>query len=115
MAGLIISERQVGEVTILNLSGDITFGEGNVALRNAIRRLIGEGKRKILLNLGSVFYVDSSGIGELVSGFIAVTRADGQLKLSNLSRRIRELLAITNLLTVFDVLETEDAALDNFN
>jgi anti-sigma B factor antagonist len=115
MAGLIISERQVGEVTILNLSGDITFGDGNIALRNAIRRAISVGKKKILLNLERVFYVDSSGIGELVSGFIAVTRVDGQLKLSNLSQRIRELLAITNLLIVFDVLETEDAALDNFN
>jgi len=115
MAGLIISERQVGEVTILDLSGDITFGEGNIALRNAIRRVISVGKKKILLNLGSVFYVDSSGIGELVSGFIAVTRVDGELKLSNLSQRIRDLLAITHLLIVFDVFDTEVDALDNFN
>lgn len=115
MAELNIAERQAGDVTILDLDGKITIGEGSVALRNAIRRLLGEGKNKILLNLGSVGYIDSSGIGELVSSFTAVNKESGQLKLLNLTQKIQDLLAITKLLTVFDVFEDEGEALGSYN
>ena len=115
MAELNITERQAGDVTILDLSGKVTIGEGSVALRSAIRRLLGEGKSKILLNLGSVNYVDSSGIGELVSSFTAVNKEGGTLKLLNLTQKIQDLLAITKLLTVFDVFEKEDEALSSYN
>ena len=115
MDELNITERQAGDVTILDLNGKVTIGEGSVALRGAIRRLLGEGKSKILLNLGSVGYVDSSGIGELVSSFTAVNKEGGTLKLLNLTQKIQDLLAITKLLTVFDVFEKEDEALSSYN
>ncbi|MER3429246.1 MAG: anti-sigma factor antagonist [Pyrinomonas sp.] len=115
MAELNIKERQAGDVTILDLSGKITIGEGSVALRSAIRRLLSEGKKKILLNLGGVSYVDSSGIGELVSSYTAVNKEGGQLKLLNLTQKIQDLLAITKLLTVFDVYEDEATALESFS
>lgn len=115
MADINISERQAGDVTILDLEGKVTIGEGSVALRNAIRRLLGEGKNKILLNLGGVGYIDSSGIGELVSSFTAVNKEDGTLKLLNLTQKIQDLLAITKLLTVFDVFDSEADALASFN
>jgi anti-sigma B factor antagonist len=115
MADITISERQAGDVTILDLDGKVTIGEGSVALRNAIRRLLGEGKSKILLNLAGVGYVDSSGIGELVSSFTAVNKEGGTLKLLNLTQKIQDLLAITKLLTVFDVFEDEGSALSSYN
>jgi anti-sigma B factor antagonist len=115
MAELNITERQSGDITILDLSGKVTIGEGSVALRNTIRRLLGEGKKKILLNLGQVGYVDSSGIGELVSSFSAVNRESGSLKLLNLTQKIQDLLAITKLLTVFDVYDSESEAVSNFS
>ena len=115
MAELNISERQAGDVTVLDLSGKITIGEGSVSLRSAIRRLIEEGKKKILLNLAQVSYVDSSGIGELVSSYTTIGRENGQLKLLNLTQKIQDLLAITKLLTVFDVYEDEQTALNSFN
>ena len=115
MSDINISERQAGDVTILDLEGKVTIGEGSVALRSAIRRLLGEGKNKILLNLGSVGYIDSSGIGELVSSFTAVNKEGGSLKLLNLTQKIQDLLAITKLLTVFDVFENEGESLSSFN
>jgi anti-sigma B factor antagonist len=115
MADLNISERQAGDVTVLDLDGKVTIGEGSVALRNAIRRLLGEGKNKILLNLGGVGYVDSSGIGELVSSFTAVKKEGGSLKLLNLTQKLQDLLAITKLLTVFDTFDDEASALSSFN
>ncbi len=114
MAELNISERQAGDVTILDMNGKVTIGEGSVALRTTIRRLLGEGKKNILLNLGSVGYIDSSGIGELVSSFTAVNKEGGSLKLLNLTEKIQDLLAITKLLTVFDVFEDEGAALGSY-
>jgi anti-sigma B factor antagonist len=114
MAELNISERQAGDVTILDLNGKVTIGEGSVALRTIIRRLLGEGKKNILLNLGGVGYVDSSGIGELVSSFTAVQKEGGSLKMLNLTQKIQDLLAITKLLTVFDVYENEGDALAGF-
>lgn len=111
MARLIIYERQIHDVTIFDLSGDITFGEGNFALRNAIRRALSEGKKDFVLNFSDVCYVDSSGIGELISGLIAVDREGGRLRLTNLTQRVSELLTICKLLTVFEVCESEaDAA-----
>ena len=115
MSDITISERQAGDVTIVDLSGKVTIGEGSVALRTAIRRLLGEGKSKILLNLGGVGYIDSSGIGELVSSFTAVNKEGGTLKLLNLTQKIQDLLAITKLLTVFDVFEDEAEALSSYN
>jgi anti-sigma B factor antagonist len=114
MAELNITERQAGDITILDMNGKVTIGEGSVALRTAIRRLLGEGKKKILLNLGSVGYVDSSGIGELVSSFTAVNKENGSLKLLNLTQKIQDLLAITKLLTVFDVFDSEADALSSY-
>ena len=114
MAELNISERQAGDVTVLDLSGKITIGEGSVSLRSAIRRLIEEGKKKILLNLAQVGYVDSSGIGELVSSYTTIGRENGQLKLLNLTQKIQDLLTITKLLTVFDTYDDEQTALNSF-
>ena len=114
MAELNINERQAGDVTVLDMSGKITIGEGSVALRTAIRRLLEEGKKRILLNLAGVSYIDSSGIGELVASFTAITNAAGQLKLLNLTQKLQDLLAITKLLTVFDVYESEAEALNSF-
>jgi anti-sigma B factor antagonist len=114
MAELNISERQAGDITVLDMSGRVTIGEGSVALRTAIRRLLEEGKKKILLNMGGVGYIDSSGIGELVSSFTAINKDGGQLKMLNLTQKLRDLLAITKLLTVFDVYESEPEALNSY-
>ena len=108
------STRQVDGVTIVDLSGRITLGEGSVILRDTVRELIGKGNKKILLNLGDVNYIDSSGIGELVSGFTTVTNSGGQLKLLNLNKRVKDLLQITKLYTVFDVHEDEAGAIRSF-
>jgi anti-sigma B factor antagonist len=114
MADLDVKERQAGDVTILDMSGEVRIGQGSIALRDVIRKLTGEGKTKLLLNLGGVNYVDSSGIGELIANYTTVTRLGGQLKLLNLTERIQNLLVITKLLTVFDVYEDEETALKSF-
>jgi anti-sigma B factor antagonist len=114
MAELDLKERQAGDVTILDLQGAVRMGEGSIALRNAIRQLIEGGKTKILLNLGSVNYMDSSGIGELIANYTTITRGGGQLKLLNLTDKIQNLLVITKLLTVFDAYEGEAEALNSF-
>lgn len=115
MAELNIAERQAGDVTVLDMNGKITIGEGSVALRTAIRRLLEEGKKRILLNLAGVGYIDSSGIGELVSSYTAIGKEEGgQLKLLNLTQKLQDLLTITKLLTVFDVYESEAEALNSF-
>ena len=114
MAQLTVKERQVGEVTILDLSGKITIGEGSVTLRETVRRLLDEGKKKILLNLGDVSYVDSSGIGELVSSYTTTNNNGGQLKLLNLTKKIQDLLMITKLLTVFETFDSEEEAVQSF-
>ena len=108
------STRLVDGVAIVDCSGRITLGEGSVILRDAVRDLLSKGQKKILLNLGDVSYIDSSGIGELVSGFTTVTNSGGQLKLLNLTKRVRDLLQITKLYTVFDVHEDEAAAIRSF-
>jgi len=110
-----ISERTAGDITILDLSGKITIGEGSVQLREKVRQLLNDGKKKILLNLGDVSYVDSSGIGELVSSYTTTRNQGGQLKLLNLTKKIQDLLSITKLLTVFETFEVERAALDSYS
>ena len=114
MAELNIRERQAGDVTVLDMDGRITIGEGSIALRSAIRRLLEEGKKKILLNLAGVGYIDSSGIGELVSSYITINKAEGQLKLLSLTQKLQDLLTITKLLTVFDVYDNEGEALASY-
>jgi len=114
MAELEVNERQAGDVTILDMSGAVRIGEGSIALRDAIRGLADSGKKKILLNLAGVNYVDSSGIGELIANYTTVSRQGGQLKLLNLTDRIQNLLVITKLLTVFDAYEDEGEALKSF-
>ena len=109
-----IETRTVGEVHILDCSGKITLGEGTMAIRNTVREVLKGGGKKIILNLGEVNYIDSSGIGELVSTFTTVTNAGGQLKLLNLTKKIQELLAITKLLTVFSVYQVEQEAVASF-
>jgi anti-sigma B factor antagonist len=108
------SNRQLDGVTVVDMSGRITLGEGSVILRDTIRDLIGKGQKKILLNLGDVTYIDSSGIGELVSAFTAVRREGGELKLLNLTKKVHDLLQITKLYTVFDIKDDETAAIKSF-
>ena len=110
-----ISTRQVDGVTILDLSGRITLGEGSVQLRNAVRELLGKGSKDILLNLADVNYIDSSGIGELVSAFTATRNQGGELKLLKLTKKVHDLLQITKLYTVFDVQDDEAQAIASFN
>ena len=114
MAELEVKERQAGDVTILDMKGAVRIGEGSIELRDAIRRLAGEGKKKVLLNLAGVNYVDSSGIGELIANYTTISRQGGQLKLLNLTDRIQNLLVITKLLTVFDAYDNEAEALKSF-
>ena len=109
-----IETRAVGDVKILDCSGRITLGEGTMVVRNAVRELLQANEKKIILNLADVNYIDSSGIGELVSTYTTVTNNEGQLKLVGLTKKIEALLAITKLLTVFQVYEEEQAALDSF-
>ena len=108
------STRQVDGITIVDLSGRITLGEGSVVLRDTVRDLLSKGQKKILLNLGDVNYIDSSGIGELVSGFTTVTNSGGSLKLLNLNKRVKDLLQITKLYTVFDIKDDEASAVAAF-
>ena len=108
------SNRRVDGVTILDLSGRITLGEGSVVLRDQIRELLGKNEKKILLNLGDVTYIDSSGIGELVSAFTTVRNQGGELKLLNLTKKVHDLLQITKLYTVFDVKDDEASAIKAF-
>lgn len=109
-----IDTRTSNGVTILDIHGKITIGEGSAEIRNKVRDLLQSGRKQILLNLGDVSYVDSSGIGELVSSYTTVTNQGGDLKLLNLTRKLRELLAITKLLTVFDSFEDEKEAIESF-
>src|SRR5216117_1471153 len=102
-----LTTRQVGDVTVIDVAGRITLGEGSSALRDALRELVKENHKNILLNLREVTYIDSSGIGELVSGFTTITNQGGRLKLLSLTHRVKDLLQITKLYTVFDVHEDE--------
>jgi len=114
MAELEVNERQAGDVTILDMTGSVRMGEGAISLRNSIRGLVENGKKKILLNLRGVKNIDSSGIGELIANYTTVSRDGGQLKLLNLTDKIQNLLVITKLLTVFDSFDNEAEALNSF-
>ena len=109
-----LSVRKVGDVTVIDAVGRITLGEGASSFRDTIRDLVSKGDKKIVLNLGDVSYIDSSGIGELVSAFTTVTNQGGQLKLLNLTKRIQDLLQITKLYTVFEVYDDETKAVQSF-
>ena len=109
-----LSSRQVGDVTVVDAAGRITLGEGATTFRDTIRDLATKGNKKLLVNLSEVSYIDSSGIGEMVSGFTTVTNHGGQLKLLGLSKRVRDLLQITKLYTVFEVFDDEASAVRSF-
>jgi anti-sigma B factor antagonist len=109
-----VNTRQVDGITVLDLSGRITLGEGSVTLRDAIRDLINKGQKSILLNLGDVSYLDSSGLGELVTAYTSVKNSGGELKLLNLTKKVHDLLQITKLYTVFDVKDDEASAISSF-
>ena len=105
-----INTRTVGDVKVLDCNGKITIGDGTMVVRKAVNQLLEGGAKKIVLNLGDVDYIDSSGIGELVSTFVSVSNHGGELRLLNLTKKIQGLLAITKLLTVFKVFDNEQAA-----
>ena len=109
-----IDERKVGEVTILDLKGKLTLGDGDELMRNKINGLMQVGAKKVILNLGEVPYIDSAGLGEVVRSYTTVKKHEGMLKLLNLTKRIQDLLAITKLLTVFDTYENEADAVTSF-
>ena len=109
-----LTTRQVGDVTVIDAAGRITLGEGASTFRDTIRDLASKGNKKLLLNLSDVSYIDSSGIGELVSGFTTVTNHGGVLKLLGLSKRVKDLLQITKLYTVFEVFDDEATAIRSF-
>ncbi|MFZ3201790.1 MAG: STAS domain-containing protein [Candidatus Acidiferrales bacterium] len=106
--------REIADVAVVDFSGQITLGEGSAKLRTMIREIVAMGHRKILLNLSDVDYIDSAGIGELVSACTAVRNVHGELKLMNLSRRLRDIISITRLYTIFDVQADEETALRSF-
>jgi anti-sigma B factor antagonist len=108
------THRDAGNITVVDLSGRIVLGDGSALLRKTIRGLLEDQRKKILLNLADVDYIDSSGIGELVSGFTAVKNQSGDLKLLHLTKKVRDLLQITKLFTVFDVYTDEGTALKSF-
>jgi anti-sigma B factor antagonist len=110
-----LNARQVGEVAVIDVAGRITLGEGSSVLRDTIRETVAKNQKKILLNLQDVSYIDSSGIGELVSGYTTVTNQGGKLKLLHLNKRVEGLLQITKLLTIFDVHEDEASAIRSFS
>ena len=109
-----IDERVVGDVTILDLKGKMTLGEGDELLKDRINSLVGQGKKKLLLNLEGVPYIDSAGLGEVGRTYTTVSRQGGKLKLLNLTKRIQDLLSITKLLTVFETYDSEEEAVKSF-
>ena len=110
-----IKERVVEGVSVLDISGKIVLGEGDIQIKDRIKDLLADGQRRILLNLGDVSYIDSAGLGALISGYTTVKREGGQLKLVNLTKRIKDLLAITKLITVFDTYENEKESIESYN
>ena len=110
-----IDQRSIGDVTVLDLKGKITLGEGDEVLKDKINSLIQQDRKKILLNLGEVPYIDSAGLGEIVRTYTTVSRQGGQLKLVHLTKRITDLLMITKLLTVFETFDSEPDALKSYS
>ena len=109
-----IEERPIGDVVVLDVKGKITLGEGDELLKDKVNSLVNQGKKKIILNLAGVPYIDSAGLGEVVRTYTTVSRQGGSLKLLNLTKRITDLLSITKLLTVFETFESEDEAVKSF-
>ncbi|MEY4094345.1 MAG: Anti-anti-sigma-B factor [Acidobacteriota bacterium] len=109
-----IVERTVNDVTVLDLKGKMTLGEGDELLKDKINSLLAAGKKKLLLNLEAVPYIDSAGLGEVVRTYTTVSRQGGSLKLLNLTKRIEDLLSITKLLTVFDTFDSEAEAIKSY-
>jgi anti-sigma B factor antagonist len=110
-----IEERAAGDIIILDLAGKMTLGEGDEILKDKVNSLILDGRKKIILNLAGVPYIDSSGLGEIVRTYTTVSRQGGSLKLLNLTKRITDLLSITKLLTVFETHDSEDDAVRSFS
>jgi len=111
---LTIASREVNGVAVLDLSGRITLGEGSVQIRDAIRELLAKGRKSILLDLGEVNYIDSSGLGELVSAYTSARNQSAALKLLKLTKKVHDLLQLTKLYTVFDIYDDEAAAIASF-
>jgi anti-sigma B factor antagonist len=111
-----LSERRIGDVVVVDVSGKITLGDGSdQALKDKMRSLVQQGHTKLLLNLGEVSYVDSAGLGELVQSYATVTKSGGALKLLNVTKRIKDLLSITKLLSVFETFDSEAEAVSSFS
>src|SRR5215216_6661622 len=110
-----IEERSVGDVIVLDLKGKMTLGEGDELLKDKINSLLQQGHKKVILNLEDVPYLDSAGLGEIVRTYTTISRQGGSLKLLNLTKRITDLLSITNLLTVFETYESEADAVRSFS
>jgi anti-sigma B factor antagonist len=108
------STRQVDDVTIVLMKGRIVLGEESASLRNLVRDLLSKGHKKILFNLGEVDYIDSSGLGSLVSAFTSVRTQGGELKLLHLTNRVHDVMQITKLYTIFDILNDEAVAIKSF-
>lgn len=108
------THRDAGETTVVELGGRIILGEGSALLRKTVRGLLEENRKRLVLNLADVDYIDSSGIGELVSAYTAVKNRGGELKLLHLTKKVHDLLQLTKLYTVFDVYTDESAALRSF-
>jgi anti-sigma B factor antagonist len=109
-----IDERMVGDVKVLDLSGQITFTQGDALLKDKIHSLVHQGDKKLLVNLAKINYIDSAGLGQLVGAYTTVTQAGGQLKLVNLTKRIHDLLTITKLTTVFETFDSEQEAVKTY-
>jgi anti-sigma B factor antagonist len=115
MTNLSIKERTNGSVMILDLKGRLRLGEGCTELHQSLRSLVERGEKKILLNLEGLSHIDSSGLGELVSGYVSVKKNGGEVKLLHLTDNIYELMVLTKLLTIFDAYETEQEAVSRFD
>jgi anti-sigma B factor antagonist len=109
------SSRDIGDVTVIDMEGRITLGEGSALLRDLVKENLGKGRKKIVMNLAGINYIDSTGLGELVSGYRLVKSEGGELKLLNLSKKVTDLLQITKLYTVFDIHTQEGQAVGSFN
>lgn len=109
-----IAERESGGVTVLDLSGKVTLGDGDTLLKDKLHSLLHQGKKSVLLNLGQVSYVDSAGLGAIVTAYTTMTREGGSLKLANVTKKLQDLLSITKLLTVFETFDSEDEAIRSF-
>ena len=106
--------RQVGDVTVVDLSGRIALGDGSGALRETVKDMLKDGQKNILLNLGDVTYIDSAGLGEMVGAYATVTNQGGHIKLLNVQKKVHDLLQVTKLYTVFESFTNESAAVRSF-